>query len=1045
MVLKLIFRHNTYDMKRIILMSLLLASFQQLFSQSTEWLRVGPKGFGIDPANNNGKLSSSRTNTIRFSYGPSATDPTIFVSTYLGIFKTEDNGESFSPIANFTNPNWIDDNRMTDFIVHPDNPNFLVVAVVNGKILSRIYDMHSHQIYSNSKQLKKIDIYKTQDEGLTWVNINNFSLPSGGDEDNIKFVNEFLFSPDKTILYAATNYGLYQCNITATNPTWTHVSFFNYENISDITFNPSATSTNWTLYASGKKIGRLTNSSSTWANISISTDPNLCYLAFGPGETLIAKRIGTGYLDDNAYDCSLGDEDKSINKNRNSYKIYEYNQSSGVWTDKVTLHDYGWEGYEDWCVQMINDNAGNLYLGRRELIKVNTSSGYSISKESEYWNQNCTATHADIMDMCFDHVRNKIYVSSHGTFGIYNPGSGSICQKWDNLAMAGLPGSHIKNVASSPFSNGQLMYSVWDQNKSTFCQIGDYHYGIRARKVADNGTIEKTDGDFEHMQPFFYINDRVYITSRVTNTQGDPYFIGPSSANQITCYEYGNPPSGNAVEVNLDGINLFQIKRGKDTPPGSFYYVDGRALWYVQNVVHASDITTALSSKQFIVDIRTDLGYTNYNLHRMNVIDSKNIFLILSNGPYFANWGGTSNYLNKVIKTSDGGTSWTEITLPSGISSLSYTHDKEFCPFYIDAPETYIKKFIADPYRQNRYYLVMGTLQEASNISTIYLTENGGTTWNKVFHQFADIVGSADYDGYSGNRPQLTSSFYLQGLPTLSDGVILPCAEDFDLNPNTGDPMLVTNLGVYYKKNGFPANTNWERYYYSSSTPKVQPRNARYIDINTSFNKMYTAGAGGIFVADIPCFNESTPLVLSSFENEKLYQTSTTITSSSAVPAGYSITVRAGESIALTAGFSVVGTGSGSSFTTGCPYSSMPYNDVRIEPSFPEARTDAFSDTENGDKEDEIWDAEISAFPNPTFGNVTIVSKLKKKNISSLVLMSSIGQSLLEVNNINETKYELDLAPYQGEFFILQVVIGSKKKTVKLVKFNTLKEGEMDK
>lgn len=1029
-------------MKRIILMCLLLATFHELFSQSSDWVRVGPKGYGKNPATGD-KQSVSRVNKIRFSYGLSTPCPEvepkpipiIFVSTYLGIFKTEDEGDSFSPIANFTSPNWINDNRMSDFIVHPENPNFLVVAVVNGKVHGRTYDLHSHQIFANSKQLKKINIYKTLNEGLTWVNINNFSVPTGV-EDNIKFVNEFLFSPDKTILYAATNYGLYQCNITATNPTWTHVSFFDYENISDIAFNPSANSTNWTLYASGKKIGRLTNSSSTWANISISTDPNLCYLAFGPGETLIAKRIGTGYLSDNAYnayDCALGDEDKSIGKNRNAYKLYEYNQSSGIWTDKLPITGSS-HGIEDWCVQMVNDNDGNLYLGRQNLIKIYPSSGYTSSVESVYSNPICSATHADIMDMVYNKCTDQLYVSSHGTFGIYNVGgsAGSTCAKWKSLNLIGLPGSITKTVSSSPFRNGELVYSLWDQEYSTFYQVNDWHFGHR-------------QGENEHMQPFFYINDRVYISSRNRYTVGgpsvfelDPNCITTTHSDAITCYKYSG---GYVSEQNFPTDNekkrLYQVKRGKDTPPGSFYYVDGTSLYYVQNVVNASDITASINNRETIVNINNLVGYSGFSLKRLNVIDNNNIILILSKST-------SPGYENKVLMTYNRGTSWTEINLPSTVSVANNSTIPYFCKVYEDVVETIIKKFIVDPYRKNRYYIMMGTMQDALSVSTIYTTEDGGTTWSKVFHQYADLDGVSTTDGYSVPdvfRPQLASPFYLQGLPTMADGVILPCVEDFDLNPNTGDPILVTNLGVYYKKNGFLANTNWERYYYSSSTPKVQPRNARYIDINTSFNKMYTAGAGGIFAADIPCFNESAPLVLSSFENEKLYQTSSTITSSSAVPAGYSITVRAGQSITLNPGFTCVGSGAGSSFTIGCPYYSMPYNDVREEPSFSTARNDAFSELE---EEEEVWDAEISAFPNPTFGNVTIVSKLKKKKISSLVLMSSIGQKLLEVDNINEAKYELDLAPYQGEFFILQVVVGSKKKTIKLLKFNALKEGKID-
>lgn len=1045
-------------MKKIILFCLILYSIGNAFSQSPDWVRVGPKGFGKDPFNKK-KQSSSRIKTIRVSYSPSVTNPTIFVSTYQGIFKTADKGENFAPIANFASPNWLDDNRMSDFIVHPSNPNFIVGAFLNGKLQPGIEkDINNNEIGGNIKQLGRINIYKTLDEGLSWTYISNFDN-SVSHPDKIRFVNKFLFSLDTTTLFAATNYGLYQCNINSSAPVWSKVEYWQNQNISDIAYKPGSTTGSWTLYVSGNQIAVKT-SSVDWLPITSSSitgfsATNLCFLAFGKTGNLIAKRQGSGYLNsDHVIDCAAGELSGSLDINLRNYNLFEYDQATTSWSLKksVDYHDgHLWTKAEDpnnpeqefkdavfdYSLPMVNDNEGNIYLGRDVLVKIDTQNGYSTTLESVYLNHLCSATHGDIMGMFFNPYTDELYVSSHGTFGVYNTKStaGTPCQKWNILNQNGLPGSFIKTMASSPFANGELAYSVWDQRYSSTYQIGDTHYG----NVVNN---------HENSNPYFFLNDRYYMTSgNNINYEGDPFIFGPNERTYIKCYDFTN--SNYYADSWVFPGTVYQVKRGKDTPPGEFYYIDGLRLYYVKDAINNSKLQKSIKLKETIADlsiIRPE--YSDFTLQRMTVIDRQNIFLILYKGPqnYMLDLtpASVTSFENKVLKTNDGGITWTDVTLPPSVAVVNFTNPGGYCTFKVDGFESYIKKFIIDPFDSKKYYITMGGIFPYNGLTTIYYSENEGQLWKQVYHQYADVNGPST-NGYSGaNRPQLGSNYYLQGLPTLPDGVILPYAEDFDINPNTGDPVLATDHGVFYKKDGFTANTNWTKFYYSSTNPKVQPRNGRFIEMNTAFNKMYVAGSGGIFAADIPCFNQSNPLTLYSFQDRKLYQTSSTITSSSAVPSGYSITVRAGEGIDLLPGFSVVATAnSGSEFVAGnCNYFPMLYQNVRVEPSLNTATRETFFDSDEEEKKEEV---SFTAYPNPTLGYLKIVSKNKNKKISSLTLLSVMGAKLLEVENINEIEYELDLTPYSEEFFIIQTRIGSKVQSIKVLKFKMLNENPIEK
>ncbi len=1021
---------------------------QIVSTSSPDWVRVGPKGYALD-AKDKYKFSGNRILDTKFCPIPSAQNPTIFVLTYLGLFKTTDKGNNFTPINNFNNSSWsgdtnfvnVNDCLLSEFIVSKTDPNFLVVAQINNKLS---LGCESKNIEANTEQAKQIKIFKTTNQGTSWIAINSGLVP------DVTTVYKFVFSPDEKTLFACTNYGLWKStNIKSDVPTWSLVDLpptNDYMNISDLIYTDVSTPSTWTIYVASDQIyTQSSENTNTWTDITSDTKGKTydlsimktCYLAY-TNNTLIAKVYADVYFlnNKNRFIVPNGFVNSSLKNVPNDgvmktslaqYDLYKctINNSKHSWVGKLNI-DVSDKYNIDYSLYFLAFK-NKIFLARDYIFTVDLTEFNSAVKSIDYFNDDCSASHADVTGMAYNSETNEIYFANHGGFSIYNTTNTStdLCQRMTKLDMEGLPGGIINSASSSPFTNGELVYSIWDNLQPNYYQVGDIHY-VTDTKIR----FAETNA------PNFYVADKVFLSTSNEGLGNTSYFDFSNS--NTKCYEF--VPNQNMKITDLTTY-MRQIKPFLPLTQGKFYYINNTQLFLVSGLLHSDQSAiTAINNQVLKFDIAQNSIYNGYIINSFQVVSQNILYLSLT----------SNNQTNILLKTIDGGTTWVNINLPTEVQNFSegfLNVPSESIRLFSKPVQTSINKVVIDPNNSKKIYLVIGNNwgnRITDNVTSIYYSENEGNTWVKVFYQFADLdnTDTPDYVTESEKRPKFPNN-YLKGLPVNNEGILWASFNDFDVNPNTGDPILVSNFGVFYKKDGFFSTNTWARYLVNN-----QPRNSRFIDINTFFNKMYVSGNGGVFCGDIPCYNNNSNIVISSFVNNTTYQTSETITSSVAVPTNQTEILRAGKSITFNTGFSAYATSGNyfKAFVSPCSYSTNPFKDVRVKPEMVDV------DNVNADnwparieemKNEELIknSLEIKAYPNPSPDIVKISAFEKEQKLKKLVLRNVEGHLLFE-KELDVYDYEIDLRNYNGNSFILDVILDSGRKTVKLIKFNPTSENK---
>lgn len=431
----------------------------------------------------------------------------------------------------------------------------------------------------------------------------------------------------------------------------------------------------------------------------------------------------------------------SANSSNGLYAIYKSTNSGESFTSVYnSLNLLGWacdgndsggQGWYDLAIAADPNNADIVYVGGVNTWK-STDGGTSFTINT-HWSGSCSGTattvHADKHNLTFQNNSSTLFECNDG--GLYNTNNGG--STWNHL------------------TNGMIIGQIYRLGVAQ-TSSDDVIAGLQ-----DNGTKALLDNTW---------ND-------VIGGDGMECIIDYSNENT----QYGSLYYGSIKRTTDHWFSSTSISDN----------ISGNAAWVTPYVQDPNNSNTLFVGYQDVWK-STDKGNNWTQLSSWSGSTLRSLAVAPSNSDYI--YAATTNTL---YKTTDGGTSWSNITgsLPTGSSSISYISVSD-----------------SDP---NTIWIAMGSF----NNYNVFVSENGGSSWTDI---------SA-------------------GLPTLPTNCVIQNTQ------NTTETELYagTDVGVYVKL----GNANWTMF--SNNLPNVVVNELEiYYDVNPENSLLRAATFGrGLWESDL--------------------------------------------------------------------------------------------------------------------------------------------------------------------------------------------------
>lgn len=650
-----------------------------------------------------------------------AVDPTNHNIIYAGsntsgLWKTSNGGDTW---VNLTDDLGIAGLGINSISIDPNNTNKILVGTG-----TRSYGW-------SSINPAGIGILKSNDGGNNWVIA---SMPGGLNMPNDFFNIEVIkhVPTNSNIVYAAANKKIFKSSdggntwsLSFTNSTTVNVSFIDLEiDLQD----------NNIIYASTNFSGQ-GNSAIHGAQLFVTSNAGANWLNKTPPLTIVpgisvasAISIDLTPVDpSNVYVLYTNGMNQIVAKSNNNGSGWNIiNQSSNI-----SLWNY-------WCneFEVSNTNSSVFYAGGGTVYK-SINSGASWFSISQYIpsQPGANSTHADIRAIVQlpSITGDLLFMGNDG--GVAKTTNGG--SLWQNLNGEGL---NITQFYSFGSFNSNNNYVGGTQDNGTKFKNGSINNWISFVLAGDGGwtEVDYTDDNVVYASNY----DVIYKSNNGGLTPylpiGNPgasgvlwrrFHLDPSNHNLLwwgakDLYVYSPIPNTNPP--------TFSWSLPKYTPPSTWTDIDGN----IRNVGSISAINVAPSNGNIV---------------------------------YLAYWGPTWGLERKykLLKSTDGGSNWTDLSA-------------NFTPYNW----TYITDFEVDPYNPDRVWASCAGYWQgvptSQGLNRVVFSNDGGTTWNDcstglppfpvnclVYRNGTDdeIYAGTDAGVYRWNKPLQTWECFNNGLP----------------------------------------------------------------------------------------------------------------------------------------------------------------------------------------------------------------------------------------------------------------------------------------
>ena len=677
-------------------------------------------------------------------------------------------GYSSSPWS-FQGPNPTPSSRQNigiviSLAVHPTNQNIIYAGsntsgiwktINGGDTWVNITDelgiaglgIHSIAIDPNNTE---IILAGTGTKSYGWSFVNHMGVgvirsTNGGDSWSIStfsgsptFPSDFLnievikhVPSNSNIVYAAGNKKIYKStdggltwNLIFTNPSSVNVEFNDLE--IDILNNN-------VIYASTKFSGN-GQTAVHGAQFFVSTDAGVNWLEKTPPLTIVpgisvASAISIDFTPadpSNVYVLYTNGMNQIVAKSNNNGSGWNIiNQSSNI-----SLWNY-------WCneFEVSNTNSSVFYAGGGTVYK-STNSGASWTSISQYTPQDpaINSTHADIRALVqLPSITGDLLIMGNDGGVAKTTNGGSL---WQNLNGDGL--------------NITQFYSFGSFNTNNNLLGGTQDNGTRFKYGATNIWTPPVLGGDGGWTEVDYTDDNVVYASNYD-------VIYKSFNGGLTPYlPIGNPGANGVLwrRFHLDPSNHNLLWWG------------AKDLYVYSPIPNTNPTTFSWSPKYTPPSTWTDI---NGNTRNVGSISAINVAPSNGNIVYLAYWGPTWGLERKykLLKSTDGGSNWTDLSA-------------NFTPYNW----TYITDFEVDPYNPNRVWASCAGYWQgvptSQGLNRVVFSNDGGTTWNDcstglppfpvnclVYRNGTDdeIYAGTDAGVYRWNKPLQTWECFNNGLP----------------------------------------------------------------------------------------------------------------------------------------------------------------------------------------------------------------------------------------------------------------------------------------
>jgi len=653
-----------------------------------------PTGPAVLPANQTGYMENGigRINTIAFH--PTNTNTYFIGVAQGGLWKTTNNGVNWTPLTDN-----LPVTRISDICIDPTTPNTMYVSVCD-------YAYLGVSLFTNGRKRHThygVGVYKTTDGGINWAATGLTFQLTNGDESLIK---KIVINPANTSqLVACGVNGLYRSTDGGTSWIKKLDSLF-WDMVQDPA-NPNIlyAATGWVAAANIGTAGiyKSTDFGNTWTMLNtgmpLSGQIQRTKLAIAPNDPNYIYAL----CSDDAGGFSSG-----------MYGIYKSTDAGVNWTfippslnvlESGQGTNSGGQGTYDLAFLVDPLDKNKLYTGGVNLWG-STDGGVNFDPISHWTLQYGATLHGDIHYIAHQPVANQFFVCSDG--GVYRTGN-MVIDSWSTSSWPTV-WTKMNNLQITSF------YRVSSSKNTT---------GRLCAGAQDNAT--------------FYFKNNAWTT--IFGGDGMDNWLNPLNDNMVVgASQYGNlyRSTNNGLAPSYPNSNPNNEAAEWVTPIVGDYSVPG--VMYVGN----ENIVKSTNNGSTWTNLSPFPASNPNEVSALAVSPTNSLVLYAAKRVRYE-----FSYPGKVYKTTNGGTSWTNITagLPD---SLYYTG--------IEVNET-------DP---NTAYICMAGFSAGNKV---YRTTNGGTNWTNI-------------------------SYNLPNVP-------LNCIKQI---PGTGNLIVATDLGVYTLESG---TTTW--------------------------------------------------------------------------------------------------------------------------------------------------------------------------------------------------------------------------------------------
>jgi photosystem II stability/assembly factor-like uncharacterized protein len=587
----------------------------QLYNENTNYASTHPKGNNktldgnwnsMGPSQSPGGYSGlGRLNCVRAD--PINTNIIWVGSASGGLWRSSDGGTTWS-----SNTDELPTLGVTDIAIDPSNTNIMYIATGDGD---------AGDTYS-------VGVLKSTDGGATW---NTTGLNWNTSQQ--ARLSRLLIHPTSPNILLAVGSGIFKTTNGGTS--WTQVAAGTFR---DMEFKPGSPET---IYASGNssQVIRSTNGGDTWTSSSNGITGGGQRLALGVSPAnpnyvyAVLSASNSGLL----AVCRSTDSGDNWTLRANSPNLLGW---------EVNGSDVGGQGWYDLAIAVSPSNANELYVGGVNNWK-STDGGASWTLSTFWYNNGPPTAHADQHDLYFVPGTNILYAGNDG--GIYRTSNSGTSWQWlgnglkitqfyrlgvsatnPGVLIAGAQDNGTKRLNSNSWFDaigGDGMEALVDYtNENTL--YGELYYGDIQKSV--NGGAS-----------FFGIKNNItetgaWITPFVIHPN-DPQTLFAGYANVWKTTDGGS--TWNTISTFGGGtLNILNISQ---SDPATLYAGRGAALYR----------TTDGGATPW-TSLTTPLGATSITSLAIHAANPRMI------------WVTSSGYSagNKVYQSTDGGSSWTNIS-----------------------------------------------------------------------------------------------------------------------------------------------------------------------------------------------------------------------------------------------------------------------------------------------------------------------------------------------------------------------------------------------